>query len=192
MNVVDFIVQVWQVDVFVNVLVGWCVVVIGGGNMVIDVVVQSCKFGVECVMMVYWCGVDVMSVMWVECEFVQKSGVMFVMYVKLVCIVGMDGQVMGVEFEGVLGECFIVDVDMVLKVIGQMFVLDGIVVMLLILDCMWIVVDVDGCMVLLDVWVGGDCVVIDGIDFMVQVVQDGKCVVVLIDVMFVVCDVKVV
>lgn len=48
-----------------------------------------------------------------------------------------------------------------------MFVLDGIVVMLLILDCMWIVVDVDGCMVLLDVWVGGDCVVIDGIDFMV-------------------------
>ncbi|WP_241284984.1 NAD(P)-dependent oxidoreductase [Burkholderia cenocepacia] len=174
MNAVDFIAQVRQADALANVPVGRRVVVIGGGNTAIDAAVQSRKLGAERVTMVYRRGVDAMSATWAEREFAQKSGVTLVTHAKPVRIVGTDGQVTGVEFEGASGERFTIDADMVLKAIGQTLVPDGIAATLLTSDRTRIAVDADGRTALPDVWAGGDCAATDGIDLTVQAVQDGK------------------
>ncbi|HDR9182235.1 TPA: NAD(P)-dependent oxidoreductase [Burkholderia vietnamiensis] len=174
MNAVDFIEQVRQADALENVPVGRRVVVIGGGNTAIDAAVQSRKLGAQRVTMVYRRGVDAMSATWAEREFAQTSGVTLVTHAKPVRIVGEGGHVTRVEFESASGERFAIEVDMVLKAIGQTLVPAGIDAALLTADGTRIAVDAHGRTVLPDVWAGGDCAATDGIDLTVQAVQDGK------------------
>ncbi|KVC18131.1 dihydropyrimidine dehydrogenase [Burkholderia diffusa] len=174
MAAVDFIEQLRQADALENVPVGRRVVVIGGGNTAIDASVQSRKLGAERVTMVYRRGVDAMSATWAEREFAQKSGVTLITHAKPVRIAGANGHVTGVEFEAVSSERFIVDADMVLKAIGQTLAPEGVPGALLTADGTRIVVDADGRTALPDVWAGGDCAAMDGIDLTVQAVQDGK------------------
>ncbi|WGS47426.1 NAD(P)-dependent oxidoreductase (plasmid) [Burkholderia sp. JSH-S8] len=174
MNAVDFIEQVRQADAFEHVPVGRRVVVIGGGNTAVDAAVQSRKLGAASVTMVYRRGVDAMSATWAEREFAQKNGVTLVTHAKPVRLLGRDGQVSGVEFEGAAGDRFTLDADMVLKAIGQVLVPAGIAHELLTLDGSRIAVDANGQTTLPDVWAGGDCAVTGGVDLTVQAVQDGK------------------
>ncbi|WP_256258819.1 FAD-dependent oxidoreductase, partial [Burkholderia ubonensis] len=174
MNAVDFIEQVRQADALENVPVGRRVVVIGGGNTAVDAAVQSRKLGAVRVTMVYRRGVEAMSATWAEREFAQKSGVTLVTHAKPVRLIGVDGQVTGVEFEAASGERFTIDADMVLKAIGQTLVPVGIERELLTLDGSRIAVDADGRTTLPDVWAGGDCAATGGVDLTVQAVQDGK------------------
>ncbi|KWN68787.1 NAD(P)-dependent oxidoreductase [Burkholderia stagnalis] len=174
MNAVDFIEQVRQADALEHVPVGRRVVVIGGGNTAVDAAVQSRKLGAASVTMVYRRGVDAMSATWAEREFAQKNGVTLVTHAKPVRLLGRDGQVSGVEFEGAAGDHFTLDADMVLKAIGQVLVPAGIARELLTLDGGRIAVDANGQTTLPDVWAGGDCAATGGVDLTVQAVQDGK------------------
>ncbi|WP_347469838.1 NAD(P)-dependent oxidoreductase [Burkholderia stagnalis] len=174
MNAVDFIEQVRQADALEHVPVGRRVVVIGGGNTAVDAAVQSRKLGAASVTMVYRRGVDAMSATWAEREFAQKNGVTLVTHAKPVRLLGRDGQVSGVEFEGAAGDRFTLDADMVLKAIGQVLVLAGVGRELLTLDGGRIAVDANGQTTLPDVWAGGDCAATGGVDLTVQAVQDGK------------------
>ncbi|KVM92574.1 NAD(P)-dependent oxidoreductase [Burkholderia stagnalis] len=174
MNAVDFIEQVRQADALEHVPVGRRVVVIGGGNTAVDAAVQSRKLGAASVTMVYRRGVDAMSATWAEREFAQKNGVTLVTHAKPVRLLGRDGQVSGVEFEGAAGDRFTLDADMVLKAIGQVLVPAGVGRELLTLDGGRIAVDANGQTTLPDVWAGGDCAATGGVDLTVQAVQDGK------------------
>ncbi|KAB0636453.1 dihydropyrimidine dehydrogenase [Burkholderia stagnalis] len=174
MNAVDFIEQVRQADALEHVPVGRRVVVIGGGNTAVDAAVQSRKLGAASVTMVYRRGVDAMSATWAEREFAQKNGVTLVTHAKPVRLLGRDGQVSGVEFEGAAGDRFTLDADMVLKAIGQVLVPAGVARELLTLDGGRIAVDANGQTTLPDVWAGGDCAATGGVDLTVQAVQDGK------------------
>ncbi|KVO52996.1 NAD(P)-dependent oxidoreductase [Burkholderia stagnalis] len=174
MSAVDFIEQVRQADALEHVPVGRRVVVIGGGNTAVDAAVQSRKLGAASVTMVYRRGVDAMSATWAEREFAQKNGVTLVTHAKPVRLLGRDGQVSGVEFEGAAGDRFTLDADMVLKAIGQVLVPAGIARELLTLDGGRIAVDANGQTTLPDVWAGGDCAATGGVDLTVQAVQDGK------------------
>ncbi|AOK54611.1 dihydropyrimidine dehydrogenase [Burkholderia stagnalis] len=174
MNAVDFIEQVRQADALEHVPVGRRVVVIGGGNTAVDAAVQSRKLGAASVTMVYRRGVDAMSATWAEREFAQKNGVTLVTHAKPVRLLGRDGQVSGVEFEGAAGDRFTLDADMVLKAIGQVLAPAGVGRELLTLDGGRIAVDANGQTTLPDVWAGGDCAATGGVDLTVQAVQDGK------------------
>ncbi|KWK20276.1 dihydropyrimidine dehydrogenase [Burkholderia stagnalis] len=174
MNAVDFIEQVRQADALEHVPVGRRVVVIGGGNTAVDAAVQSRKLGAASVTMVYRRGVEAMSATWAEREFAQKNGVTLVTHAKPVRLLGRDGQVSGVEFEGAAGDRFTLGADMVLKAIGQVLVPAGVARELLTLDGGRIAVDANGQTTLPDVWAGGDCAATGGVDLTVQAVQDGK------------------
>jgi dihydropyrimidine dehydrogenase (NAD+) subunit PreT len=133
MNAVDFIEQVRQADDLATVPVGRRVVVIGGGNTAVDAAVQSRKVGATSVTMVYRRGVEHMSATWAEREFAQMNGVTIVTHARPVRMVGVDGQVTGVEFEREQ-QRFTIEADMVLKAIGQTLVSVGVDQELLTLD----------------------------------------------------------
>ncbi|MDR5817653.1 MULTISPECIES: NAD(P)-dependent oxidoreductase [unclassified Caballeronia] len=183
MNAVDFIEQVRQADELASVPVGRRVVVIGGGNTAVDACVQSRKLGATSVTMAYRRGVDNMSATWAEREFAQTNGVTIVTHAKPVRLLGMDGQVSGVEFERD-AERFVIEADMVLKAIGQTLVPVGVARELLTLDGGRIVTDENRQTTLAKVWAGGDCATHEGLDLTVQAVQDGKIAAASIDASF--------
>jgi glutamate synthase (NADPH/NADH) small chain len=183
MNAVDFIEQVRQADDLATVPVGRRVVVIGGGNTAVDAAVQSRKIGAMSVTMVYRRGVEDMSATWAEREFAQMNGVTLVTHAKPVRLVGIDGQVSGVEFERGQ-ERFTIEADMVLKAIGQTLVAVGLDHELLTLEGNRIATDENRQTTLAKVWAGGDCAMHEGLDLTVQAVQDGKLAAASIDASF--------
>ncbi|MDR5762126.1 NAD(P)-dependent oxidoreductase [Caballeronia sp. LZ035] len=183
MNAVDFIEQVRQADDLASVPVGRRVVVIGGGNTAVDACVQSRKLGATNVTMAYRRGVENMSATWAEREFAQTNGVGIVTHAKPVRLIGVDGQVTGVEFERD-AERFVIEADMVLKAIGQTLVPVGVARELLTLDSGRIVTDENRQTTLAKVWAGGDCATHEGLDLTVQAVQDGKLAAASIDASF--------
>ncbi|MEM5343346.1 NAD(P)-dependent oxidoreductase [Paraburkholderia azotifigens] len=194
MNAVDFIEQVREATDLSTVPVGRRVVVIGGGNTAVDAAVQSRKLGATSVTMVYRRGVESMSATWAEREFAQTQGVTLVTHAKPVRLMGSDGTLTGVEFERTARdgatERFTLDVDMVLKAIGQTLAATRLDHVLLTLDQHRIAVDAEMRTSLDKVWAGGDCAASGGIDLTVQAVQDGKLAAASIDAAFALAAVK--
>ena len=170
---------------FASIPVGRRVVVIGGGNTAIDAAVQSVKLGAETVTMVYRRGPESMSATTVEQDFAKTQGVRIVHWAAPVRILARDGALASIEFEHTrlgpdgrlagTGEGFVLEADVVLKAIGQIFVpdaLDGGAAAVALRDGR-IAIDAEHRTSLPGVWAGGDCVA-GGIDLTVQAVEHGK------------------
>ncbi len=184
-DAVEFIAALRQSDDFATLPVGRRVVVIGGGNTAVDAAVQSKKLGAEVVSMVYRRGPDSMSATHVEQAYAKSQGVHVIHWAAPRRLVATSGVVAAVEFEhtrlganGKLegsGEYFMLDADIVLKAIGQLFVpaaLDGGAASLALANGR-IAVDASFATSLPGVYAGGDCVA-EGIDLTVQAVEHGK------------------
>jgi len=139
--------------------------------------------------MVYRRGVEHMSATWAEREFAQMNGVTLVTHARPVRMVGVDGQVTGVEFEREQ-QRFTIEADMVLKAIGQTLVSVGVDQELLTLDGSRIATDENRQTTLAKVWAGGDCATHEGLDLTVQAVQDGKLAAASIDASFALTAIK--
>lgn len=181
-DAVDFIATLRQSPDFASLPVGRRVVVIGGGNTAVDAAVQSKKLGAESVAMVYRRGAESMSATHVEQAYAKSQGVNVIHWAAPRRIVVANGLVAGVEFEhtrlgasGKLegsGDTFVIEADIVLKAIGQMFAPAALGGELALKDGR-IAVDENFRTSLPNVFAGGDCVAA-GIDLTVQAVEHGK------------------
>lgn len=79
--VIDYICELWQSDDLFDLFVVDCCIVIGVGNIVIDMVVQMSWFGVCDVNLVYCCGFEEMGVIGYEQEIVKVSQVCLLIWV---------------------------------------------------------------------------------------------------------------
>ncbi len=159
--------------------IGRRVVVIGGGNTAIDAATQSRRLGAEVVTIVYRRGPSEMSATAHEQDWAQTNGVTIRHWAAPLRLLGEDGRVTGVEFSRMRpdpagrmipsGTTFVLEADMVLKAVGQVFVPGTLA---LAIEAGRIVVDAERRTALAGVWAGGDCVA--GIDLTVAAVQDGK------------------
>jgi dihydropyrimidine dehydrogenase (NAD+) subunit PreT len=118
---------------FVDVDVGRRVAVIGAGNTAIDVVTAARRLGAESVYMIYRRGEDSMPAFAYEYELAKHDGVIFLWSTQPLAILGHDGTVTGLEcartrLEGrgrfarveiEPGSNLVLDVDMVVKALGQ-------------------------------------------------------------------------
>ncbi len=180
-NAVDFIAELRQAPTFASVPVGRKVVVIGGGMTAVDAAVQSKKLGAEDVTIVYRRGQDGMSASGYEQDWAQKNGVKLKHWAAPRAIVENGQKVSGVEFaytrlEGgklvETGETFTLEADVVLKAIGQTFVVDDIGSTIKLTHGR-IATDAHGRTSNPKVWAGGDCRY-GGRDLTVEAVEHGK------------------
>lgn len=180
-NAVDFIAELRQATDLSTLPVGRRVVVIGGGMTAVDAAVQSRKLGAEDVTIVYRRGADAMSASAVEQQWAQTNGVKIRHWAAPKEVLSEGGAVTGVRFAATAlsagklvetGETFTLDVDMVLKAIGQTYVAEPAGASIA-LESGRIVTDAEGCTSLARVWAGGDCRV-GGRDLTVEAVEHGK------------------
>ncbi len=152
--------------------IGRRVVVIGGGNTAIDAATQARRLGAEVVTMVYRRGPAQMSATAAEQAWAQTNGVAMRHWAAPARLLG-QAHVTGVEFTRTgadrAGETFVIEADMVLKAVGQMFLPGSLA---LAIEGGRIVVDAERRTALSGVWAGGDCIA--GADLTVAAVQDGK------------------
>lgn len=120
---------------FEQVEIGKRVACIGAGNTAIDVVTASRRLGAETVYLIYRRGEREMSAFPYEYEIGKKDGVIFQFQTQPVRILGRDGIVTGIECvrtrlgtpdargkrspEPISGSNFTLDVDMVVRAVGQ-------------------------------------------------------------------------
>lgn len=120
---------------FDEVPVGRRVVCIGAGNTAIDVVTAARRLGSEAVYLVYRRSEQEMSAFRYEYELAKKDGVNFHFQTQPVRVLGSNGQVTGLECvrthlgtpdergkrapEMIPGSTFSIDVDMVVRAVGQ-------------------------------------------------------------------------
>ncbi|HXJ91384.1 MAG TPA: NAD(P)-dependent oxidoreductase [Terriglobia bacterium] len=118
---------------FSQVDVGLRVAVIGAGNTAIDAVTAARRLGAESVYLIYRRGEESMPAFHYEYELAQKDGVTFLWYTYPLVILGRDGAVTGLtcartQVEGrgrrarvevTPGSDFVLEVDMVVKALGQ-------------------------------------------------------------------------
>lgn len=159
--------------------IGRRVVVIGGGNTAIDAATQSRRLGAEVVTIVYRRGPEHMSATAAEQEWAQSNNVSFRHWAAPLRLLGEGERVAGVEFARTrpdatgravpAGGTFVLEADMVLKAVGQVFVPGSLT---LAIDAGRIVVDAERRTALPGVWAGGDCIA--GADLTVAAVEDGK------------------
>jgi len=181
MDAVKFIAGLRQAADKATVAVGRRVVVIGGGNTAVDAATQSRRLGAEDVTIVYRRGPAQMSATGAEQEWAETNGVRIKHWAAPVRLIGAAGAVKGVEFARTrldgAGHLVLTDqrmtleADMVLKAVGQHFVLPA-VEEAPVLQGGRIVVDAERQTSLPGVFAGGDCIA--GPDLTVQAVQDGK------------------
>lgn len=178
-DAIDFIARLRQIKDRAEMALSGAVIVIGGGNTAIDAAVQCKKLGAVEVTLLYRRGSEHMSATKWEQELALKNGVTIRHWAKPVCL-ARSGASLSVEFErtrlegGKLsgtGEMFSLEVDLVLKAIGQ--TLDEGALAGLAIDRGKIVVNGDYCTSLDGVFAGGDCIA-SGEDLTVQAVEDGK------------------
>ena len=179
-DAVDFIADLRQAGDLAEVPVGRNVVVIGGGMTAVDAAVQSRKLGAREVTIVYRRGADAMSASTYEQEWARKNGVTIRHWAAPKEVLGVDGAVVGVRFattksEGgrlvETGETFTLAADMVLKAIGQSFVVEPVGAAIE-LERGRIRADEDGHTSHAKVWAGGDCRY-GGLDLTVDAVAQG-------------------
>jgi len=120
-------------EAFAQIDVGSCVAVIGAGNTAIDAVTAARRLGAESVYLIYRRGEDSMPAFRYEYELAQRDGVTFLWYTHPLAILGRDGAVTGLtcartRLEGrgrharvelVAGSDFVLEVEMVVKALGQ-------------------------------------------------------------------------
>jgi len=120
---------------FSHVAVGRCVACIGAGNTAIDVVTAARRLGAEAVYLVYRRSEREMSAFKYEYDLAKKDGVVFHWQTQPVRIVGSGGVVTGLECvrtrlgepdergkrapETIPNSTFTIDVDMVVRAVGQ-------------------------------------------------------------------------
>jgi len=123
---------------FANVDVGRRVAVIGAGNTAVDVVTAARRLGAETVYMIYRRGEDSMPAFAYEYELAKRDGVTFLWNTQPLAILGHQGAVTGLECartrpegRGRLARVeiepesnFVLEVDMVVKALGQQPVTD--------------------------------------------------------------------
>jgi glutamate synthase (NADPH/NADH) small chain len=157
--------------------VGRRVVVIGGGNTAVDAATQARLLGAEEVTLVYRRGGAQMSATPKEQDWAQTHGVRMRHWAAPRRMLGEGGQVVGVEFERTGADAadaaFVLQADMVLKAVGQVFALSGAAnAEELAIEDGRIAVDAGRRTSLRGVYAGGDCVA--GQDLTVRAVEDGK------------------
>ncbi len=122
-----------KVQPFAHVEIGRRVAVIGAGNTAIDVVTAARRLGAESVYMIYRRDENSMPAFTYEYELAKRDGVVFHWQTQPVRIVSRNGIVIGLEcvrthVEGkgrsalvktVAGSEFVLEVDMVVKALGQ-------------------------------------------------------------------------
>jgi len=120
---------------FEQVEIGKRVACIGAGNTAIDVVTAARRLGAETVYMIYRRSDREMSAFPYEYDIAKKDGVVFQFQAQPVRIVGREGVVTGIECvrtqlgapdargkrrsEAIPGSNFVLDVDMVVRAVGQ-------------------------------------------------------------------------
>ena len=184
-SAVDFIADLRQSGDKASLPVGRRVVVIGGGNTAIDAATQARRLGAEDVTIVYRRGPGEMSATPEEQEWAQANGVRIRHWATPHRLLGEGGHVVGVEFMRTrpdaagrampTGETYMLDADMVLKAVGQVFVADPLSNgggLMLALEADRIAVDGERRTSLDRVFAGGDCIA--GVDLTVVAVSDGK------------------
>ncbi len=180
----SFIAKLRQADK-ASLPIGRRVVVIGGGNTAVDAATQSRRLGAEVVTIVYRRGPEHMSATAAEREWAQTNGVAIRHWAAPLRLLVDAGHVTGVEFARTRtdaagraipsGGSFVIEADMVLKAVGQMFLPGSLT---LAVENGRIAVDAErrtalaGVTALAEVWAGGDCIA--GADLTVVAVQDGK------------------
>ncbi|WOI44030.1 NAD(P)-dependent oxidoreductase [Acidovorax sp. BLS4] len=180
-NAVDFIADVRQAQDLSTVPVGRRVVVIGGGMTAVDAAVQARKLGAEEVTIVYRRGADGMSASAVEQRWAQTNGVAIRHWAAPKELLSEGGVVRGMRFAATAlaggrlvdtGESFTLEVDMVLKAIGQSYLPEhaGPTVAL---QGGRIATDDMGRTSVARLWAGGDCRA-GGRDLTVEAVEHGK------------------
>jgi dihydropyrimidine dehydrogenase (NAD+) subunit PreT len=122
-----------KVEAFEKVDVGKKVAVIGAGNTAVDCVTASRRLNAEAVYLIYRRGEDSMPAFKYEYELAQRDGVTFLWHTQPLRIVGEGGVVRGLDcvrtqlvgsgrrarVEAVQGSEFMLNVDMVVKALGQ-------------------------------------------------------------------------
>ena len=123
---------------FVQIDVGQRVAVIGAGNTAIDAVTAARRLGAESVYLVYRRAEDSMPAFEYEYELAKKDGVIFLWHTQPLAVVGHEGAVAGLmcartqlagrgrhaPVELVPGSEFTLEIDMVIKALGQRPVAD--------------------------------------------------------------------
>lgn len=118
---------------FSQIDVGLRVAVIGAGNTAIDAVTAARRLGAESVYLIYRRGEDSMPAFRYEYELAKRDGVIFLWRTHPLAILGRDGAVTGLacartQVEGRGRRCrveitpgsdFVLEVDMVVKALGQ-------------------------------------------------------------------------
>ena len=181
-NAVDFIAGLRQASDYAALPVGRRVVVIGGGMTAVDAAVQSKKLGAHEVTIVYRRDQQRMPATRHEQEWAQLNGVTIRTFSVLKSLEQALGHVQGATFSEVheiagrlevTGKQWSLEVDTVLKAIGQTLVLADPSLQTLVLHGGRIKVDEEGRTSLTNVWAGGDCTW-GGQDLTVEAVEHGK------------------
>ena len=121
---------------FAEVDVGRRVACIGAGNTAIDVVTAARRLGAETVHLIYRRSEQEMSAFRYEYELAKKDGVQFLWQIQPTCILGNGGVVTGIDCvrtrlgepdargrrtpEPIAGSNLTIEVDMVVRAVGQM------------------------------------------------------------------------
>ncbi len=181
-DAVGFIADLRQASDYAAVPVGRRVIVIGGGMTAVDAAVQSRKLGAQEVTIVYRRDQARMPASKHEQEWAKLNGVIIREWSILKALDAPIGHVQGATFAEVkdvagrlevTGKQWTVEVDTVLKAIGQTLVLADPTLQTLVLKKGRIKVDPEGRTSLTKVWAGGDCTY-GGQDLTVEAVEHGK------------------
>jgi len=127
-----------KIEPFESIDIGKRVAVIGAGNTAIDCVTAARRLNAGSVYLIYRRGEDSMPAFKYEYELAKSDGVIFLWYTQPIRIVGKGGAVTGLEcqrtrlagngrgarVEPIAGSEFLVEVDWVVKALGQQPVTD--------------------------------------------------------------------
>ena len=181
-NAVEFIAGLRQAGDYSAVPVGRRVVVIGGGMTAIDASVQSKKLGAAEVTLVYRRDQERMPASKHEQDWAKLHGVTIREWSVPRALDTSEGRVEAISFAEVrevggkleaTGKHWSIEVDTVLKAIGQTLWLVDPSLATLTLRAGRIAVDAEGRTSLANVWAGGDCTW-GGQDLTVEAVEHGK------------------
>jgi dihydropyrimidine dehydrogenase (NAD+) subunit PreT len=181
-DAVKFIAGLRQTTDLSTVPVGRRVLVIGGGMTAIDAAVQSRKLGAEQVTIVYRRDEPRMSASKHEQNWAQTNGVTLRVWSVLKALDVVSDHVEAATFAQVrevngqleaTGKHWSMEIDTVLKAIGQTLVVADPTLATVVLQRGRIQVDEQGRTSLPKVWAGGDCTG-GGLDLTVEAVEHGK------------------
>jgi dihydropyrimidine dehydrogenase (NAD+) subunit PreT len=181
-DAITFIAALRQASDYAALPIGRRVVVLGGGMTAVDAAVQSKKLGADEVTIVYRRDESRMPASAYEREWAQRHGVTIRTWSVLDAIDAPAGHVRKATFAQVghvggrleaTGARWTIEVDTILKAIGQTLVVADPAVATLAMRDGRIAVDDEGRTSLTGVWAGGDCTW-GGRDLTVEAVQHGK------------------